>query len=128
MGKLVVLGAKLKCSEGLAPSTLTVLPRRAMADQTMLAATVDDFTPMVHVAPFGMCKTQANPQVSTATTAASGTLTPMPCLPVVTAPWTPGSSLVTLREVKALTDDSTCSCAWKGTITITDAGSSVETD
>ena len=126
MGKLVVLGAKLKCSEGLAPSTLTVLPRRALADQTMLAATVDDFTPMVHVAPFGMCKTQANPQVAAATSAALGVLTPMPCVPVLTAPWSPGAPKATIDGAKVLTDDSSCTCMWSGKIEITDAGSAID--
>jgi hypothetical protein len=126
MGKLVVLGAKLKCSEGLAPSTLTVLPRRALADQTMLAATVHDFTPMVHVAPFGMCKTQANPQVAAATSAAMGVLTPMPCVPVLTAPWSPGAPKATIDGAKVLTDDSNCTCMWSGKIEITDAGSAID--
>jgi uncharacterized protein DUF4280 len=126
MAKMVVLGARLKCSEGLAPSALTVLPRRAAADQSMLAATVNDFTPMVNVAPFGMCKTQANPQVAAATSAAMGVLTPMPCVPVLTAPWSPGAPKATIDGVKILTDDSTCSCMWSGTIEITDAGSTID--
>lgn len=128
MAKLVVIGAKLKCSQGLAPSTLSVLPRQALADTTMLVATVNDFTPFVHIAPFGMCKTQANPQVAAATTAAMGTLTPMPCQPVVTAPWSPGASKATVDGAKALTDDSSCTCAWTGKIEITDAGCAVEVE
>lgn len=128
MAKLVVLGAKLKCSQGLAPSTLSVLPRRAVADSTMLIAIVDDFTPFVHIAPFGMCKTQANPQVAAATSAAMGTLTPMPCQPVVTAPWSPGAPKATVDGAKALTDDSSCTCAWTGKIEITDAGCSIEVE
>ena len=128
MPKLVVNGAKLRCDQGTSPSSFSVPPAKGSAVDDQPVSTVMDSVPMVNIAPFGMCKTQANPQVATATTAASGTLTPMPCLPVVTAPWSPGSSLVTLGEVKALTDDSTCSCTWKGTITITDAGSGVETD
>jgi len=126
MAKLVVIGAKLKCSQGLAPSTLSVLPRRAKADDTMLVATIDDFTPFVHIAPFGMCKTQANPQVAAATAAAMGTLTPMPCQPVVTAPWSPGAPNATVDGAKALTDDSNCTCAWTGKIEITDAGSAID--
>jgi hypothetical protein len=128
MPKLVVNGAKLKCDQGMASSTLTVLPVKGSAADEQPAGTVMDNVPMVNIAPFGMCKTQANPQVAAATTAAAGTLTPMPCIPVVTAPWSPGSALVTLQDVKALTDDSKCSCAWAGTITITDAGCGVDTD
>jgi hypothetical protein len=128
MPKLVVHGAKLKCDQGLSPSSLSVLPAVGSAADDQPVSTVNDNVPMVNIAPFGMCKTQANPQVAAATTAAAGTLTPMPCIPVVTAPWSPGSTLTTLQGVKALTDDSKCSCAWAGTITITDAGSGVDSD
>jgi hypothetical protein len=125
--KLVVSGAKLKCGQGTAPGTLTVLPHGAETEGGLLTATVLDNAPAVNVASFGMCQTQANPEVAAATAAAMGVLTPMPCLPVIPAPWSPGSQLVTIAEQKALTDDSTCSCAWTGTIQITDAGSTVET-
>ena len=126
MPKLVVNGAKLKCSEGLAPSALTVLPTGPATAGPLPAATVDDSRPTVNVAPFGLCKTQANPQVAAATAAAMGTLTPMPCLPVITAPWSPGSPVVTIGGTKALTDDSKCTCTWSGTIEITDPGSDVD--
>ena len=128
MPKLVVNGAKLKCDQGLAPSSLSVLPVIGSAADDQPAGTVNDNLPMLNIAPFGMCKTQANPQVAAATTAAAGTLTPMPCIPVLTGPWSPGSTLTSLQGVKALTDDSTCSCAWTGTIAITDAGSGIDTD
>ncbi len=128
MPKLVVNGAKLECDQGLSPSALSVLPVVGSAADDQPASTVNDSIPMVNIAPFGMCKTQANPRVAAATTAAAGTLTPMPCVPMVTGPWSPGSTLTILQGVKALTDDSKCSCAWAGTITITDAGSGVDTD
>jgi len=126
MPKLVVSGAKLKCSEGMAPSTLTVLPSSPAGSSEMPVATVLDNKPMVNIAPFGMCKTQANPQVAAATAAAQGTLTPQPCMPVISAPWSAGSSAVTIRQAKALTDDSTCMCQWTGTIEITDPGSQLD--
>jgi len=128
MSKLVVNGAKLKCSEGLAPSALTVLPVGPASADTQPAATVMDNKPMVNIAPFGMCKTQANPQVAAATAAAMGVLTPMPCVPVITAPWSPGSSLATIDDQKALTDDSKCTCTWTGSIEITDPGSTVDVE
>ncbi|HEX7600405.1 MAG TPA: DUF4280 domain-containing protein [Polyangiaceae bacterium] len=92
------------------------------------AGTVDDFVPMVNVAPFGMCQTQANPQVTAATAAAQGVLTPMPCLPVLTGPWSPGSPDVKVGSKSALTDDSKCNCAWTGSIEITDAGCDIDVD
>jgi hypothetical protein len=77
---------------------------------------------MVNIAPFGMCTTPSNPQVAAATSAALGVLTPQPCIPVITAPWTPGSPKVSAGGVPALTSTSTCLCAWGGSITIVAAG------
>jgi hypothetical protein len=128
MPKLVVNGALLKCSEGLAPSSLTVLPAIGSNADEKPTATVMDHVPMTNIAPFGMCKTQANPQVASATAAAQGVLTPMPCVPVLPAPWSPGSSIVTIDGKKALTSDSKCNCNWTGSIEITDPGTTVETD
>ena len=123
MAKIVVHGATLTCSCGTAPSSLTVLPTVVSEADAQPTATVDDFVPMLNIAPFGMCTTQVNPQVAAATAAALGTPTPQPCIPVTTAPWSPGSSLVTLDGRKALTNDSTCNCQWAGSISVTDAGS-----
>lgn len=128
MAKLVVSSAKLKCSQGTSPSTLTVLPVNPALADDLRAATVMDYAPMVNVAAFGMCKTQANPQVAAATAAANGVLTPQPCVPVISAPWSPGSPCVKIEDQKALTDDSRCTCAWTGSIEITDAGDGVEVD
>jgi hypothetical protein len=128
MPKLVVNGAQLKCSEGLAPGALTVLPANGSSADEKPAATIMDNVPMMNIAPFGMCKTQANPQVAAATAAAMGTLTPMPCVPVIPAPWSPGSSVATINGLKALTSDSKCNCMWTGSIEVTDPGSSIDTE
>ena len=122
MAKIVVHSASLTCSCGTSPSSLTVLPTVVSQADSQPTATVDDFVPMLNIAPFGMCTTQANPQVAAATAAAMGTPTPQPCIPVTTAPWSPGSSVVTIDGVKALTNDSTCNCQWAGSISVTDAG------
>ncbi len=122
MVKLVVDGAQLKCSQGASPASLKVLPTGPATGEDKPVATVMDHAPMVNIAPFGMCRSQANPQVAAATAAAQGVLTPMPCVPVIAGPWSSGSSLVTIGEFKALTDDSTCQCNWNGKIEVTSAG------
>ncbi|GAB2460544.1 hypothetical protein GCM10027265_07080 [Jatrophihabitans fulvus] len=85
------------------------------------AATITDCAPMVNVPPFGMCTTLSNPTVASATAAALGVLTPMPCVPVTT-PWKPGAIKTMLGGKPALTSSSTCQCSWGGVITITFPG------
>jgi hypothetical protein len=125
MPKLVVNGAQLKCSEGMAPSALTVLPTNKTDGDELPAATIMDNIPMSNIAPFGMCKTLANPQVAAATSAAMGTLTPQPCIPVLPAPWSPGAKVVKINEIAALTDDSKCMCQWAGS---TNPGTQIEVE
>jgi Domain of unknown function (DUF4280) len=123
MAQVVVSGAKLLCSFGQAPSTLTVLPTgQPVQAGGQLVAKITDMTPMANIAPFGMCTTLSNPQVAAATSAAQGVLTPQPCIPVTAAPWSPGSPTVTVDGTPALTSDSQCACAWGGAITITAPG------
>ncbi len=122
MPKLVIHGASMRCSQGTSPASLSVLPTQMTRGVERPAATVMDFAPMVNIAPMGMCQSPANPQVAAATAAAMGALTPQPCIPVVPAPWSPGASAVVVGAFAALTDDSTCMCAWAGTVSISDAG------
>jgi len=122
MGNLVVSGATLMCSFGMAPGALTVLPSNASTASSLPAANIMDKEPMVNIAPFGMCSCPANPAVAAATAAASGVLTPQPCTPAIPAPWAPGSPTVMIAGKPALNNASTCTCAYGGVITITMPG------
>ena len=122
MAPLVVQGAMLMCSFGAAPSALTVLPANMVNASNMPAANIMDNKPMVNIKPFGMCMSLANPQVAAATSAAMGVLTPQPCIPVIAAPWAPGSPTVMIGKFPALNSSSTCMCNWGGVITITQPG------
>lgn len=122
MPKLVVDGATLQCSMGAAPASLLVPPQQGVDDQARPLATVQDFMPVANVLPFGMCRSTANPQVALATAASLGALTPQPCVPVVLGPWTPGSDVVTVNDLAALTDVSVCACAWAGSISVAHPG------
>ena len=117
MTKLAVHGAVLRCSQGTAPGSLLVAPQNIDADDTPVA-TVSHHQPMVNIQPFGMCRSLANPQVAAATSAAMGTLTPQPCLPVIPARWAPGATGITMDGQPALSADSTCQCNWAGSIEI----------
>ena len=121
MAQLVTAGAMLMCSFGMAPSALNVLPQNKTMCGTP-AANIMDNKPMVNILPFGVCMSLANPAVAAATAAAMGVLTPMPCLPVIPAPWVPGSVTVTLGNMPALNNTSTCMCAYGGVISITFPG------
>ena len=119
----VCTGAKLQCSFGAMPSVLTAIPKGPPAFATSPnAATIKDYIPIANIAPFGLCASLANPAVATATTAALGVLTPMPCIPVTPAPWTPGSPKILINNSPALNNTSKCMCAWLGIITILDPG------
>jgi hypothetical protein len=69
-----------------------------------------------------MCTSIANPTVASATAAALGVLTPMPCVPVPAGPWAPGSPTVLIGGVPALNNTSKLICAWAGVISIINPG------
>lgn len=117
MGMCVCGGAVLMCSFGVAPSVLNVLPAAKVMSNMALASIMDNI-PMSNILPFGMCSSMANPMVAAATAAAMGVMTPMPCLPVIPAPWAPGSPLVMIGGKPALTSDSNLMCAYGGVIKI----------
>ena len=125
MGFHVVMGSMLQCTFGVAPSTLSVLPTNCCISSTP-AANIMDNKPMVNILPFGMCNSMANPMVAAATAAALGVLTPMPCIPVTTAPWVPGAPTLLLGNMPVLNDSSMCMCNWGGVIKPSMAGQFTE--
>lgn len=128
MGQIVVNGAMLKCPMGQpGTATLTVLPVTLVQSSNQTVATIMDSKPLVNIPTFGMCTTQSNPAVAAATSAASGTPTPAPCIPNTSAPWTPGSATVMIGNKPALTSDSSCMCSYGGKISITSAGQQTTT-
>ncbi|HVC63012.1 MAG TPA: DUF4280 domain-containing protein [Acetobacteraceae bacterium] len=114
----VVNGAQLACTFGAAPSVLTVLPVNCTMADSMPAANIMDYVPMENIMPFGMCTSIANPEVASATAAALGVLTPMPCVPVTSAPWAPGAPTVMIANQPALDSTSKCMCNWAGVISV----------
>lgn len=118
MPSAVASGASLTCSFGAGAGALSVLPANRVTADGVPMASIMDHQPMVNIAAFGMCTSLANPQVSAATSAAQGVLTPQPCVPMTQTPWTPGAAMVLVGGQPALTNSSTCQCLWGGTITI----------
>jgi len=115
------MGASMMCSFGAAPSTLVVLPTNKVLATTP-AANIMDNKPIVNIPPFGMCMSPSNPTVAAATAAALGVLTPMPCVPVTTAPWIVGSPTILIGNMPTLDSNSKLMCNWGGVIQIVAPG------
>ncbi len=118
----VCMGALMQCTFGVAPSSLVVLPANKVFTDMKPDANIMDHKPMLNIMPFGMCSSIANPAVATATTAALGVLTPMPCIPNTPSPWVPGAPTVMLGNFPALDDISKLMCVYGGVITFNYAG------
>lgn len=110
--------AQLMCSFGMAPSALVVLPVNQVMTSNQPAANIMDHIPMTNIMPFGMCTSPSNPTVAAATAAALGVLTPMPCIPNTTAPWTPGVPTVMIGNQPAVDNACTLMCMWGGVIQV----------
>ena len=119
MGICVCMGANLQCSFGAAPSTLIVNSQTTVLVASKPAATIMDCKPMGNIPPFGLCSCPANP----ATVKPPPVMfAPAPCVPVITAPWTPGSPTVLLGGSPALNNSSKLMCAWGGVISVLNPG------
>ena len=98
MPQQVHMGAMMACTFGAAPASLIVLPvNKTMAEETP-AANIMDCVPIENIPPFGVCSSLEYPPTATATAAALGVLTPMPCVPL-TDPWVPGSPTVMIGKI-----------------------------
>jgi hypothetical protein len=115
MANPVVGTAVCNCSFGAAPMPLQVVSQQTVHVCGMMAATIMDNV----CTTFGMCSNPANPAVASATAAAFGVLTPMPCVPVTPAPWMPGCPTVTVCKRLLLNSTSKLMCAYGGVISVT---------
>ncbi|HRX60520.1 MAG TPA: DUF4280 domain-containing protein [Candidatus Competibacter sp.] len=106
-------GAMLKCACAVPPgiSTLVVLPQNRTMTSSQPAANIMDNKPMINILPFGMCISPTNPAFVSATAAAFGVPTPVPCTPLTPAPWITGSPTVMLGNMPALNNTSILACA-----------------
>ena len=121
MPNAVCMGAMLKCSFGLAPGSLMVLPVNRVMSPVPVANIMDN-KPMVNILPFGMCQSMANPMVAAATAAALGVLPPMPSIPNTPAPWIVGAPTVLLGNMPILNNSAKLMCLWAGVIEILPPG------
>lgn len=127
MATQVTMGGTCMCTFGVAPSTVTVLPTNKVMAPTP-AGNIMDQKPLLNILPFGVCTSLANPTVASATAAALGVLTPMPCIPNTAAPWVPGSIKVLIGNMPALDLASKAMCMWGGVISVMVPGQFVMQD
>ena len=118
MANPVVQTATCTCSFGAAPAVLTVTSQQTVSICKMPAATIQDGAALSNVPTFGMCSNPANPTVASATAAAMGVLTPMPCVPATVA-WAPGCPTVTVCQRPLLNSTSKLTCSYGGVIQVT---------
>ena len=112
MAAPLVQTAVCTCSFGAAPATLMVSSQQTVKMCGMTAATImDNKFPT-----FGMCSNPANPTVASATAAALGVLTPMPCVPLTIAPWAPGSPTVLVCGKPVANNSCKLICGYGGVI------------
>ncbi|MEG1918497.1 MAG: DUF4280 domain-containing protein, partial [Oscillospiraceae bacterium] len=119
MGLCVCMGANLQCSFGVAPSALIVNSQVTALTSSKPMATIMDNKPMANILPFGMCNSVANPATKRPPPVM---FTPAPCIPVISAPWAPGSPTVLVSNVPALNNSSKLMCMWGGVISIVNPG------
>ena len=118
MANPVVQTATCTCGFGAAPAVLTVTSQQTVSLCKMPAATSQDGAALSNVPTFGMCSNPANPTVASATAAAMGVLTPMPCVPATVA-WAPGCPTVTVCKRPLLNSTSKLTCSSGGVIQVT---------
>ena len=124
MPELVVNGAQVMCTFGTSPSALTVVPAGAPIQAGgQVAAQIAGHDPDDEHHAVRDVHHAVEPAGGGGDVRGVGELlTPQPCIPVTTSPWTPGSTKVTVGGVPALTSPSTCMCTWGGSISVVQAG------
>lgn len=108
--RFVTGGAKLQCTFG-AVCTLNVIRPMTLLENAPMA-NIMDFKPFVNIVPTGTCSAPTNPAV----VAAMGS--PVPCTPLVTAPWVVGKPDVLVENQPALLSTDKCLCTYGGVISI----------
>lgn len=118
----VCSGATMKCSCGTSQARLTVLPTRTVFLTGKPMANISDHTSFVNLGAFGRCRSLGFPATASATAAAHGHLTPMPCVHNTPFPWMGGKNDYLIKGEPALLKSSKCQCMWGGTISLVTDG------
>lgn len=120
MGIPVVSGASIGCTMGLGSGTLNATSQVTIRFNGATVATKNDVGAQ-NVGSCGMCTSMGNPTVASATVAALGVLTPQPCIPVAGGTWQ-ASGTTKVGGAFPITNESTLTCSYGGSIFITNPG------
>ena len=112
----------MQCTMGTSKAKLTVLPDRVTDLTGKPQANISDHKSFVNLAPFGRCRSMGFPATASATAAAQGTLTPMPCMHNTPFPWMGGKMDYIIKGQPALLKSCKCQCMWGGTISLVTDG------
>jgi hypothetical protein len=107
----------LRCSFGSEPSALRIPWGENIWAQSPLAS-VTAYLPMIHIHPFGLCYCPDNARSNQPDDSSSV----LRCIPVINAPWFPGSPTVLIGGRSALNSSSRLRCQKGGVIRIIPAG------
>ncbi len=118
MGLVVCMGALMTCSFGVTPSPLIVIRPKILAG-VMPMANIMDNKPIVNIVSFGMCNSAINPATKRPPPVF---FTPAPCVPVIPAPWLPGSPKVMVENLPALDQNCKLMCSYGGVIQFVSPG------
>lgn len=113
MSIIVNTGSMMKCSFGQLPCVFNASPGTVLAKTPV--GTIFDIS-ITNIATFGMCTSLSNPMVASATAAALGALTPMPCIPLITNAWISSAPNVLIKNAPVLTNDAKTMCGYGGVI------------
>ncbi len=100
-----VMGARLKCSCGVAPGFLLIPIPKGTTINGKPVATEMDFIPFVNIPTFGVCENKG-----------------VPCTPATAVPWVKTKKDTTIMELSAVTTDSCLVCELGGLITVETSG------
>ncbi|QDU61956.1 hypothetical protein Pan216_28220 [Planctomycetes bacterium Pan216] len=96
------------CTFGTVPQPLMATTQTFRTINGSPVATINDGKALVNIISFGTC---------TKLTAQNNGV-PTPCMPVIPAPWTPGSTVDKVNGIPVLTQPSTLTCSVGGMITV----------
>ena len=111
MGQVACQSACLRCTMSAGPAIFSAVPPKKSLSANMPVATIMHNKPFVNIMPFPGCVSLLNPTVVPP-------FVPMGlCVPVIPAPWFPGSPKVLVQGQPILNKQSKLACSYGGVIT-----------